>query len=120
MSYKHTDGKNAYSVLLFCGAAAVAAAATIAVYRYRREIREYVQSWGSIKLKRVPGADDNAMYTADVDRNGATDTVLVDSTGDGNADTEFVDTDGDGKVDVVLSDTDGDGKFDTLTSGEPR
>ena len=117
MSEKKCDKKSIGAALLVCGAVAVAAAATVAAYKYRREIREYVDSWGSIKLKRVPDTDD-AMFTADVDGDGTDDTVFVDSDGDGSADTAFVDTDGDGKVDVVLSDTDGDGKFDTLTSGE--
>lgn len=106
--------------LAVIGLGAIAAAAAVAAYKYRKEISEYAQSWGNIQLKKVSHPSEHTAFEADLDNDGAVDTVYLDSNDDGVADTAFVDTDADGKVDIVLVDTDADGEMDTVISGEEQ
>ncbi len=62
------------------------------------------------------GIDAEVKTEGDLDGDGVTDAVGLDTDGDGQVDMVAGDMDGDGKVDAVAVDTDGDGQLDAIVS----
>ena len=62
------------------------------------------------------GIDAEVKTEGDLDGDGVTDAVGLDTDGDGQVDMVAGDMDGDGQVDAVAVDTDGDGQLDAIAS----
>ncbi len=103
--------KSVFGTVIALGAVAAAAAAGVAAYLRREELKKVTEDIMS-KLKPT---DTEGVYTADTDGDGEPDIILADTTGDGQIDTVLMDTDGDGAIDSAAIDTDGDGEADIVT-----
>lgn len=106
--------KNIFGTVLAVGAVAALAAAGVAAYLRKDELKEAAEDI----LSKLKPTDIDGVYTADLDGDGTADVIMADTTGDGNIDTVLMDTDGDGAVDAAAIDTDGDGEADVVTDIE--
>ena len=95
--------------VLAVGAVAAVAAAGVAAYLQKEELKKITEDL----MSKIKPTDTEGVYTADLDADGEVDVILADTTGDGQVDTIVMDNDGDGVMDEVALDTDGDGQVDT-------
>jgi hypothetical protein len=77
-------------------------------------LRGLVGGGGRARASGAGAGSQQGIFDVDIDGDGVSDIVAVDSTGDGKFDTFGVDTDGDGVADMVAVDSTGDGNVDSL------
>ncbi len=102
--------KSILGTVLAVGAVAAVAAAGVAAYLQKEELKKLTEDL----MSKIKPTDTEGVYTADLDDDGEVDIILADTTGDGQVDTIVMDNDGDGQMDEVALDTDGDGGIDTV------
>lgn len=103
--------KSILGTVLAVGAVAAVAAAGVAAYLQKEELKKIAED----VMNKLKPTDTEGVYTADLDGDGTVDVIMADTTGDGNIDTVLMDTDGDGAVDEAAIDIDGDGEADIVT-----